>query len=275
MPTSKQIAASRANGALSKGPVSLQGKLNSSRNSLRHGLLARTVVLEDESTPRFLELLRALTDEFHPASATQLMLVETMAVARWRQIRTWGLQKVALDREIALQDPAVGPPEVRAALAFNKSSSTFDPGLLLRYEVSLDRQFNRALKQLLALQSNSSAQPSAPYFPESLTTQTWNDDLSPDPEGTTPPACARSLQTPIHHPQSDTPAGPDSDLAVLQASTGVNSRGLAIDSSSPAERTQQSLDSIHSAHPGPASIPPGSAFSPRSALDLSPHETIF
>jgi len=35
--------ASRANGAKSKGPVTDQGKLNSSRNSTRHGLLAATI----------------------------------------------------------------------------------------------------------------------------------------------------------------------------------------------------------------------------------------
>ena len=90
MSTTKQIAAARANGDPSKGPVSAHGKRSSSRNSLRHGLLARTVVLEEESTHRFRELLHALMDEFQPASATQIMLVETMAVARWRQLRIWG-----------------------------------------------------------------------------------------------------------------------------------------------------------------------------------------
>ena len=60
MPTEKQIEASRANGAGSKGPLTAQGKLNSSRNSRRHGLLARTVVLEAESTVRFHQLLHRL-----------------------------------------------------------------------------------------------------------------------------------------------------------------------------------------------------------------------
>jgi hypothetical protein len=38
MRTPKQIAASRANGAKSKGPVTAQGKRNFSRNSTRHGM---------------------------------------------------------------------------------------------------------------------------------------------------------------------------------------------------------------------------------------------
>ena len=41
----------------------------------RHGLLARTVVLEEES-----------------------MLVESMAVAPWRQLRVWGVQKASMFR---------------------------------------------------------------------------------------------------------------------------------------------------------------------------------
>lgn len=93
MRTPKQIAASRANGAFSQGPVSIHGKLNSSRNSLRHGLLARTVVLEEESTDRFLELLHALIEEFHPTSGT---------------------------------------PEVHAALAFKATSDSIQPDLILR-----------------------------------------------------------------------------------------------------------------------------------------------
>ena len=219
MSTPKQIAAARANGALSKGPVSPQGKRNSSRNSLRHGLLARTIVLEEESTDRFLELLHALMDEFQPSSATQLMLVETMAAARWRQLRIWGLQKVALDREIALQDPALGTAEVRATLAFNKSSPTFDPDLLLRYEVAFDRQFNRALKQLLALQATVAAQPAKPYLPASLPSHTFNTTT-----GEEPPSPEPLLPSP----------------------------GIAAEPP-PSERTQQS---IHSTHPLPAVPPP-------------------
>jgi len=49
MPIEKQIQASRANGARSRGPTSAQGKKNSSRNALRHGLFAGTVVLQGEA----------------------------------------------------------------------------------------------------------------------------------------------------------------------------------------------------------------------------------
>lgn len=262
MRTPKQIAASQANGALSRpqrreddpqrdssagpdsglavlrasktAPISIQGKLNSSRNSIRHGLLARTVVLAEESTPRFLELLRALMDEFHPASATQLMLVETMAVARWRQLRLWGLQKVSLDREIASQDPSLGTPEVRAALAFKASSDSIQPDLILRYDVALDRQFSRALARLLDLQSRPAPKTSTAYFPDSLPGTTWEDPSSPQ---------RRDDDSP-----SESSAESDSGLAVLR---GSKNSFAAESSSSPAKRTQQPVDSIQPAQETP------------------------
>ena len=78
-------------------------------NGSRHGLLSQTVVLEEESTTRFEELLTGYMDEYQPATASQVSLVETMAVARWRQLRVWGAQKTAMDRDMALQDPNIGP----------------------------------------------------------------------------------------------------------------------------------------------------------------------
>src|ERR1035438_10434004 len=153
--TPKQIQAARTNGARSKGPVTDAGKKNSARNSTRHGLLAETVVLEEESTERFLDLLAELMDEHQPSTATQVCLVETMAVARWRQLRVWGAQKTAMDRDMALQDPAVGPATVRILTALRGSAENLcPPEVLLRYEVAFDRQFSRALTRLLALQAH-------------------------------------------------------------------------------------------------------------------------
>ena len=163
-----------------------QGKRNSSRNILRHGLLARTVVLEEKSTERFQDLLTALLDEFDPGTMTEHMLIETMAIARWRLLCIWSMQKTALDRDMALQDPALGPPAVRAVLAFNSSQDSGSPDPLLRYEVAFDGQFTRAFARLIALQFKPAAA-LVPYHPESPSGQTWPEspvsaeDSSPAP----------------------------------------------------------------------------------------------
>jgi hypothetical protein len=180
MSSDKQIQTSKTNGALSRGPVTAPGKRNSARNSLRHGLLAQTVVLKEEAEDRFLDLLAGYMDEYNPRTASQVSLVETMAVARWRQLRVWGAQKTEMDRDMANQDPSVGPPSVRALLALRGSPECVcPPDVLLRYEIAFDRQFSRALTRLLALQSLPVVRQTAPYHPESPVGQTWKEENIP------------------------------------------------------------------------------------------------
>jgi len=179
MSSLRQIEASRSNGARSRGPVSPSGKQASARNSLRHGLLARTVVLEGESLDGFKTMLKSLTREFNPATEAETELVETMAVSRWRLLRIWGIQKTEFDREIDLQPREAGPKCVRAGMAFrNMADNSRSLDLLLRYETSLERQYNRALKNLLNLQATRP--PTEPYEPEGDPAMTWepNQDES-------------------------------------------------------------------------------------------------
>ena len=49
MATIKQINANRKNALLSKGPKTDLGKLNSSKNSLKHGLTAKQLVIGENS----------------------------------------------------------------------------------------------------------------------------------------------------------------------------------------------------------------------------------
>jgi len=56
MATEKQIEANRLNAQKSTGPRTPQGKVHVSRNSLRHGMRARAVVLPKEDEGRFHQL---------------------------------------------------------------------------------------------------------------------------------------------------------------------------------------------------------------------------
>jgi hypothetical protein len=49
MSSQRKIDSARANGARSKGPITEAGKAASSKNSLCHGMLSQTIVLEGES----------------------------------------------------------------------------------------------------------------------------------------------------------------------------------------------------------------------------------
>lgn len=125
-------------------------------NALRHGALARTIVLEGEDPARFRRLLRKYTAEFKPVTPIQTALVENLAVSRWRQMRIWGIEKEGLDQEIRNQGS--GTPPGRAAMAFrNLSDNSRSLDLLNRYETRYDRQFARALARLQEISKQTSA----------------------------------------------------------------------------------------------------------------------
>ena len=121
MRTDKQIAASRANGAKSRGPLSPEGKTRSARNSLKHGLLARIVVLPDESSSRFENFVALLNEALHPETAMDHLLIGKMAAAHWRQIRIWNREREG--------DKTLGDEEMKLDRQFFRS---FDRYLRIR-----------------------------------------------------------------------------------------------------------------------------------------------
>jgi hypothetical protein len=191
MRTPKQIAASRANGTRSKGPVTAQGKRNSSRNSIRHGLLAETVVLEEEDTGRFFDLLNDLLGEHQPATPTETMLVETITVASWRRSRIWGMQKENFDHDIASCNVETDSPALCATLALRSSPESIrSHELLLRYEVAFDRQISRSLLRLQQIQEKRANRVSGPKnaVVTKRTQQPTEEVTPPPPPAPTKPA---------------------------------------------------------------------------------------
>jgi hypothetical protein len=73
-----------------------------------------------------------------------------------------------MDRNMALQYPAVGPATVRILTALRGSEEKLcPPEVLLCYEVTFDRQFSRDLTRLLLLQASQTNQPAG---------QTWKEE---------------------------------------------------------------------------------------------------
>lgn len=146
MRSDKQIAASRNNGVKSRGPVTPEGKLSSARANLRHGMLARTVLLDGESRERFNALMNSLEEDLQPESAIERLLVHKMVVAHWRQMRIWGLEKAGISHEAARQQ---GDAITRDAIAFRTSDTHMS-----EYEMRCDRQFSRALDRFERFRAN-------------------------------------------------------------------------------------------------------------------------
>ena len=118
-----RIAASRANGALSHGPSTPEGKLKcaeaSAKANIKHGMLADTVVLNGESRDRFIALLESFIAEHGPITQSEQACVHKMAVAYWRQMRTWSFQSLDFNREMARQDASFPAPAPRSPSAFS------------------------------------------------------------------------------------------------------------------------------------------------------------
>jgi len=158
MSTDRQIEANRLNALKSCGPSSPEGRAISSQNSLRHGLLAQNVLLDGESKDRFDLLVAELRDEFQPRTNTEDGLVQTLAVARWRQLRAWALESSTINKEIRNQceNSEDQSPVDRAATAFRAlCDQSRHLEIISRYETRYDRQYNRTLDRLLRLQKKN------------------------------------------------------------------------------------------------------------------------
>jgi hypothetical protein len=158
MATERQIQANRANARRSTGPITEKGKQASSQNARRHDQLSSCIVLKAESSPEFDELMNSLIDEFQPQTANETALIETMAVARWKLTRNWIMHTALLELETVKQDHSIGSDPVITALAFKSlADSSNSLQLLHRYEISLDRQYSRALNNLLKVRAARNA----------------------------------------------------------------------------------------------------------------------
>jgi hypothetical protein len=150
----KRIAANRANSLKSTGPKTPSGKRNSSRNAMKHGLLARAVLIDGESRERFDELLISIHKEFQAETPTECALVEKMAVSQWRLLRLWTMESAGIIHEMRRQaDSMVGEDTpTRAMLAMRSlGDNSTHLELINRYEHRFDRQHHRALQALTRL----------------------------------------------------------------------------------------------------------------------------
>ena len=90
MSSLRRTLSSRANGALSRGPVTPEGKQRSAMNALSHGLLARTTLMRGERADGLEGLLDQYVDRLAPVDAvfadTPWENVVAMIEA-WREVR--------------------------------------------------------------------------------------------------------------------------------------------------------------------------------------------
>src|SRR5271165_2954322 len=137
MATARQKEANRANSQKSTGPVTDEGKAKSSLNRLSHGLTSNVNIVADENPAEFQALLYDLATEYDPATPTEQILVEKMALNQWLSLRAFRLQGEAF-LDLKLMSDSFGIPK--------------NLGLLIRYQTSAERTFHKAHNELVKTQ---------------------------------------------------------------------------------------------------------------------------
>ena len=115
MSTDAKILANRLNARKSTGPRTDQGKAIASRNSIKHGLLARQAVISSEDQAEFDLYRNLLLAELAPATPMESILTERIITLSWRLRRTSRTHNEAIDALI-VQDTE--SPLARLAQSF-------------------------------------------------------------------------------------------------------------------------------------------------------------
>jgi hypothetical protein len=230
--TEAQRAAARANGAKSQGPITEEGKAKSALNSLRHGLLARALVLRSESEPKFLAILNGYLDEYQPEGQTENRLIEEIAAAQWHQERCWTLTTALIDitmdrmeQEIAAEFREIDNA-TRTALAFVQQADQSGGLVLLhRYAARHSREWHLAIDKLRKIQKERREQSDPPTGHRPLATDNCSLPNEPDPNLTPAPSTPSDSQLATdHRPLATEPATRHSPLATKPATEPADSQ---------------------------------------------------
>jgi cell division septation protein DedD len=218
MATQEQIDANRINAQKSTGPRTPEGKANSRRNSLLHGLTAKTCMLDGEDPEELTGIHADLIDNHHPQDTQEDFLVERMAKARCRYNRIMPLEAAIFNIRLTVDQ---APKEVVAALsqegqrawAYLRDANGGNAlSKLSRYETALLREYDRSRQELEKLQKIRAARPTPPPVVEELRRE-------PDPPVTPTKSAQPATSTPPPSTQNPAPAAapspePDDELTI-------------------------------------------------------------
>jgi hypothetical protein len=227
MSSQLQIDANRRNSRKSTGPRTVAGKTASSQNALGSGLYAQSQIIIGENQSDFEQLAADFQSRFHPGTPDQHALLDIAIHSEWilRRLRRaeTGIWDYFID------DHDYGDGTTGLGRAFDCNDKTF--ARLQRRLDSLQRNFQRALKELARLQTASpQPQPGTASVnerpephPQPLPgTASVNERPEPQPAAH-PAAQIGFVSSPLPHPAPTQPAASQS-APVPQPPTLVSAR---------------------------------------------------
>ena len=154
MTSTAQVNANRANAQKSTGPRTAQGKAVAAQNAVRHGLLAKEVVIKGEDPGEFEFYREQMLAELAPAGQMESMLAQRIVGLSWRLRRAERLQTAAFDKVEDQKEPEPAmPPELASKMLALLAESNWHPpvpavpafGRRAVQDFSLERVLDRML----------------------------------------------------------------------------------------------------------------------------------
>ncbi len=161
MATNAQINANRENAKQSTGPRTPEGKERSSKNALKHGLLALDSVIPGEDPADFDRHLTLYEDTYNPANCVERELVLQIADSAWRMRRlsrieatvmTAGIERTRVHQETfrpeRTREGHEGKLQLLGASMLERTKLLNN---LARYDGHLNRRFHRAVELMIKI----------------------------------------------------------------------------------------------------------------------------
>lgn len=147
MTTKKQQLANVQNAQLSTGPKTKQGKITARQNALKHGLLAKDLILKDENITEFDSFRQAIYQSLSPLGCLEEVLVEKIVSSAWRFRRLIQSEKHLFEEK---DEWCVLESKFSAAFCRRNGSSM---QILSRYESGIEKNFYKAIHELQRIQA--------------------------------------------------------------------------------------------------------------------------
>jgi hypothetical protein len=146
MSTAAQVIANRANAQLSTGPSSAVGKAASSRNALKFGIHARSLVIPGEDPEELENLAGEYERDLAPLGPVETTLVETIVRAAWMLRRMARIEAEVVHARLAAQQNPGPHPLGEIYIDDAAAGKLFES--LARRQQALQRDYYRALKEI-------------------------------------------------------------------------------------------------------------------------------
>jgi len=148
MASAAQIDANRVNATHSTGPRTDEGKAQSSRNAVRHGLTSKHFIVREDEQEEFAALKESLIEELAPSTAVTWQLFTHLLHAAWNMQRVRRIEAELFSNNI---DPLAN------------ESCRHQIELLMRYHARSERSYYRALREYRDYLTNLALRDTLPH----------------------------------------------------------------------------------------------------------------